>query len=99
MRALKQDSKKGAVYMEAKEWVAREVARVRTDSLAEGREEGLSIGRRDGMTLALAVLSDIPKLIAANKGHEEIITTLVAKYNIDQAQAESYYEQVMALRA
>ena len=35
--------------MEAKEWVAREVARVRTDSLAEGREEGLSIGRRDGM--------------------------------------------------
>ena len=27
--------------MEAKEWVAREVARVRTDSLAEGREEGL----------------------------------------------------------
>ena len=39
--------------MEAKEWVAREVARVRIDSLAEGREEGLSIGRRDGMTLAL----------------------------------------------
>ena len=31
--------------------------------------------------------------------HEEIITTLVTKYNIDQAQAESYYEQVMALRA
>ncbi|GET19044.1 hypothetical protein [Ligilactobacillus agilis] len=49
--------------MEAKEWVGREVARVRTDSLAEGREEGLSIGRRDGMTLALAILSDIPKLI------------------------------------
>ena len=70
--------------MEAKEWVAREVARVRTDSLAEGREEGLSIGRREGMTLALAILSDIPKLIAANKGHEEIITTLVAKYNINQ---------------
>ena len=85
--------------MEAKEWVAREVARVRTDSLAEGREEGLSIGHRDGMTLALAILSDIPKLIAADKGHEEIITTLVAKYNIDQEQAESYYEQVMALRA
>ena len=41
----------------------------------------------------------IPKLIAANKTHEEIITTLVAKYNIDQEQAESYYEQVMALRA
>lgn len=81
--------------MEAKEWVAREIARVRTDSLTEGREEGLSIGRRDGMTLALA----IPKLIAANKGHEEIITTLVAKYNINQEQAESYYEQVMALRA
>ena len=81
--------------MEAKEWVAREVARVWTDSF----EEGLSIGRRDGMTLALAILSDIPKLIAANKGHEEIITTLVAKYNIDQEQAESYYEQVMALRA
>ena len=99
MRALKQDSKRGAIYMEAKEWVAREVARVRTDSLAEGREEGLSIGRKDGMTLALTILSDIPKLIAANKGHEEIITTLVAKYNIDQAQAESYYEQVMALRA
>ena len=99
MRALKQDSKKGAIYMEAKEWVAREVARVRTDSLVEGREEGLSIGSRDGMTLALAILSDIPKLIAANKTHEEIITTLVAKYNIDQAQAESYYEQVMALRA
>lgn len=99
MQALKQDSKRGAIYMEAKEWVAREVARVRTDSLAEGREEGLSIGRRDGMTLALAILSDIPKLIAANKGHEEIITTLVAKYNIDQEQAESYYEQVMALRA
>lgn len=51
------------------------------------------------MTLALAILSDIPKPIAANKGHEEIITTLVAKYNIDQEQAESYYEQVMALRA
>ena len=85
--------------MEAKEWVAREVACVRTDSLAEGREEGLSIGRRDGMPLALAILNDIPKLIAANKTHEEIITTLVAKYNIDQAQAESYYEQVMALRA
>ena len=85
--------------MEAKEWVAREVARVRTDSLSEGREEGLSIGRRDGMTLALAILNDIPKLIAANKTHEEIITTLVTKYNIDQAQAESYYEQVMALRA
>ncbi|PLA76173.1 hypothetical protein CYR83_04295 [Ligilactobacillus agilis] len=88
--------------MEAKEWVAREVARVRTDSLSEGREEGreegLSIGRRDGMTLALAILNDIPKLITANKTHEEIITTLVAKYNIDQAQAESYYEQVMALR-
>ncbi|WP_432739818.1 hypothetical protein [Ligilactobacillus agilis] len=77
--------------MEAKEWVAREVARVRTDSLEKGRE--------DGMTLALAILNDIPKLIAANKTHEEIITTLVAKYNIDQAQAESYYEQVMALRA
>ena len=76
--------------MEAKEWVAREVARVRTDSLAEGREEGLSIGCRDGMALALAVLSDIPKLIAANKGHEEIITTMVGKYNIDQSQAESY---------
>ena len=85
--------------MEAKEWVAREVARVRTDSLAEGREERLSIGRKDGMTLALTILSDIPKLIAANKTHEEIITTLVAKYNIDQEQAESYYEQVMALRA
>ena len=85
--------------MEGKEWVAREVARVRTDSLAEGREEGLSIGRKDGMTLALTILSDIPKLIAANKTHEEIITTLVAKYNIDQEQAESYYEQVMALRA
>lgn len=65
--------------MEAKEWVAREVAHVRTDS----REEGLSIGRIDGMTLALAILSDIPKLIVANKNHEEIITTLVAKYNID----------------
>ncbi|WP_369352025.1 hypothetical protein AB3Q54_02840 [Ligilactobacillus agilis] len=85
--------------MEAKEWVAREVARVRTDSLAEGSEEGLSIGRRDSMTLALAILNDIPKLIAANKTHEEIITTLVAEYNIDQDQAESYYEQVMALRA
>ena len=91
VRALKQDSKRGAIYMEAKEWVAREVARVRTDSLEKGRE--------DGMTLALAILNDIPKLIAANKTHEEIITTLVAKYNIDQAQAESYYEQVMALRA
>ena len=99
MRALKQDSKKGAIYMEAKEWVAREVARVRTDSLVEGREEGLSIGRRDGMTLALTILSDVPKLIVANKTHEEIITTLVAKYNIDQEQAESFYEQVMALRA
>lgn len=77
VRALKQDSKRGAIYMEAKEWVAREVARVRTDSLAEGREEGLSIGRRDGMPLALAILNDIPKLIAANKTHEEIITTLV----------------------
>ena len=107
MQALKQDSKRGAIYIEAKEWVAREVARVRTDSLAEGREEGreegseegLSIGRRDSMTLALAILNDIPKLIAANKTHEEIITTLVAEYNIDQDQAESYYEQVMALRA
>ena len=99
VQALKQDSKRGAIYMEAKEWVAREVARFRTDSFEEGREEGLSIGRRDGMTLALAILSDIPKLIAANKGHEEIITTLVAKYNINQEQAESYYEQVMALRA
>ncbi|GET13541.1 hypothetical protein SN811_20410 [Ligilactobacillus agilis] len=103
MRALKKDSKRGAIYLEAKEWVAREVARVRTDSLGEGceegRKEGLSIGRRDGMTLALAILNDIPKLIAANKTHEEIMTTLVAKYNIDQAQAESYYEQVMALRA
>ena len=91
VRALKQDSKRGAIYMEAKEWVAREVARVRTDSLEKGRE--------DGMTLALAILNDIPKLIAANKTHEEIITTLVAKYNIDQEQAESFYEQVMALRA
>ncbi len=27
--------------MEAKEWVVREVAHVRTDSLEEGREEGL----------------------------------------------------------
>ena len=85
--------------MEAKEWVAREVACVRTDNLAEGREEGLSIGRKDGMTLALTILSDIPKLIVANKTHGEIITTSVAKYNIDQEQAESYYEQVMALRA
>lgn len=91
VRALKQDSKRGAIYMEAKEWVAREVARVRTDSLEKGRE--------DGMNLALTIMATIPKLIAANKTHEEIITTLVAKYNIDQAQAESYYEQVMALRA
>lgn len=51
------------------------------------------------MTLALTILGDIPKLIVANKTHEEIITTLVAKYNIDQEQAESFYEQVMALRA
>ena len=80
--------------MEAKEWVAREVARVRTDSLEKGREDG-----KDGMNLALTIMATIPKLIAANKTHEEIITTLVAKYNIDQAQAESYYEQVMALRA
>ena len=77
--------------MEAKEWVAREVARVRTDSLEKGRE--------NGMNLALTIMATIPKLIAANKTHEEIITTLVTKYNIDQAQAESYYEQVMALRA
>lgn len=51
------------------------------------------------MTLALTILGDIPKLIVANKTHEEIITTLVAKYNIDQEQAASFYEQVMALRA
>ena len=91
VRALKQDSKRGAIYMEAKEWVAREVARVRTDSIEKGRE--------DGMNLALTIMATIPKLIAANKTHEEIITTLVAKYNIDQAQVESYYKQVMALRA
>lgn len=65
--------------MEAKEWVAREVAHVRTDS----REEGLSIGRKDGMRFSLAIMATIPKLIVANKNHEEIIMTLVAKYNID----------------
>ena len=85
--------------MEAKEWVAREVARVRTDSIEEGREEGLSIGRKDGMTLDLTILSDVPKLIAANKNHEEIVATLIAKYNIDQAQAEGCYVQVMALKS
>lgn len=51
------------------------------------------------MTPDLTILSDVPKLIAANKNHEEIVATLIAKYNIDQEQAENCYEQVMALRA
>lgn len=59
VRALKQDSKRGAIYMEAKEWVAREVARVRTDSLEKGRE--------DGMNLALTIMATIPKLIKLMK--------------------------------